>query len=185
MSRAAFLAMLLSLVRDRGAIAMTFVLPALFFWIFAVIFAGSTGDQLRLEVAVANEVGDEISDRLLAALAHDGSLILVHEGKNVDRVRDMVRRGTADVGLVRDDLRSVADAIETARMTMRVIQQNLFFAFVYNVIGVPIAAGVLFPFTGLLLNPMVASAAMAMSSVSVVTNSLRLRRKPLASQAAS
>jgi Cu+-exporting ATPase len=70
----------------------------------------------------------------------------------------------------------VADALETARDTMHVIRQNLFFAFVYNVIGIPIAAGVLYPAIGMLLSPMIAAGAMAMSSVSVVTNSLRLKR---------
>ena len=70
----------------------------------------------------------------------------------------------------------MAAAIELSRQTMANIRQNLFFAFAYNVAGIPIAAGVLFPFTGWLLNPMIAAAAMAFSSVSVLTNALRLRR---------
>ena len=70
----------------------------------------------------------------------------------------------------------MAAAIELSRQTMANIRQNLFFAFAYNVAGIPIAAGVLFPFTGWLLNPMIAAAAMALSSVSVLTNALRLRR---------
>ena len=76
---------------------------------------------------------------------------------------------------MREDLGAVADAIALSRRTMRVIRQNLFWAFAYNVIAIPIAAGVLYPATGLLLSPVLASAAMALSSVSVVGNSLRLR----------
>ena len=78
--------------------------------------------------------------------------------------------------LMRGDLAGVAQAIALARKTMRTMRQNLFWAFVYNVVGIPIAAGVLYPAFGLLLSPILASAAMAFSSVSVVTNSLRLRR---------
>jgi Cu+-exporting ATPase len=81
----------------------------------------------------------------------------------------------ADVTLMRSDLESVVQAIVLARSTMRTMKQNLFWAFIYNVIGIPVAAGVLYPAFGILLNPIIASAAMAFSSVSVVTNSLRLR----------
>jgi Cu+-exporting ATPase len=77
---------------------------------------------------------------------------------------------------MRGDPRSVADAVALARQTMRVMRQNLFWAFAYNVVGVPIAAGALYPTFGILLSPVLASAAMAISSVTVVTNSLRLRR---------
>jgi P-type Cu+ transporter len=77
--------------------------------------------------------------------------------------------------LMRGDLCGVPDALDLARRTMRVIRQNLFWAFAYNVIGIPVAAGVLYPFTGWLLSPVWASAAMALSSVTVVTNSLRLK----------
>ena len=101
MSGAVFRAMLLGLVRDRAALAMSFLLPAVFFLIFAAIFAGATGQQLRLEVAVADEVGDETSRRLVAALVTDSALEIVGgTGLSADAVRDLVRRGTADVGLV-------------------------------------------------------------------------------------
>jgi len=82
----------------------------------------------------------------------------------------------ADITLIRDDLTAVPDAIALSASTMRVIKQNLFWAFIYNIIGIPIAAGVLYPFWGILLNPEFAAAAMAFSSVSVVSNSLRLKR---------
>ena len=77
--------------------------------------------------------------------------------------------------LMRGDLRSVAHAVELSRRTMRTMKQNLFWAFVYNVVGIPVAAGLLYPLTGWLLSPILASAAMSFSSVSVVANSLRLR----------
>jgi Cu+-exporting ATPase len=81
---------------------------------------------------------------------------------------------------MRGDLRAAADAIALSRKTMRITKQNLFWALVYNVVGIPIAAGALYPLFGILLSPILASAAMAMSSVSVVSNSLRLRRVRLA-----
>jgi Cu+-exporting ATPase len=82
----------------------------------------------------------------------------------------------SDVTLMRGDLGGVVQAIALARRTMRIIKQNLFWAFIYNVVGIPVAAGVLYPVLGMLLSPILASAAMAASSVSVVSNSLRLRR---------
>ena len=82
----------------------------------------------------------------------------------------------SDITLITGDLRGVITSIELSRRTMRTIKQNLFWAFFYNSVGIPIAAGVLYPFLGILLNPIFASAAMALSSVSVVSNSLRLRR---------
>jgi Cu+-exporting ATPase len=82
----------------------------------------------------------------------------------------------SDMTLMRGDLRSVVHAIALSRRAMRTMRQNLFWAFVYNVVGIPVAAGALYPAFGLLLSPILASAAMAMSSVSVVTNSLRLAR---------
>jgi Cu+-exporting ATPase len=82
---------------------------------------------------------------------------------------------SAGVTLVQGDLRGIARARRLSRATMRNIRQNLFFAFVYNSLGVPIAAGVLYPLFGLLLSPMIAAAAMSFSSVSVISNALRLR----------
>ncbi|MFH2033095.1 MAG: heavy metal translocating P-type ATPase, partial [Candidatus Margulisiibacteriota bacterium] len=81
-----------------------------------------------------------------------------------------------EIVLVRDDLRDVVVAIELSKYAMRKIRQNLFWAFIYNSVGIPIAAGVLYPLTGVLLSPVIAGAAMAFSSVSVVTNSLLMKR---------
>jgi Cu+-exporting ATPase len=86
---------------------------------------------------------------------------------------------SAGVTLVRGDLRGIARARRLSEATMRNIHENLFFAFIYNTQGIPIAAGILYPFFGLLLSPMIASAAMTFSSVSVTTNALRLRRAEL------
>jgi Cu+-exporting ATPase len=86
---------------------------------------------------------------------------------------------SASVTLVKGDLRGIVRARRLSRATMRNIRENLFFAFVYNALGVPIAAGVLYPISGLLLSPIMASAAMTFSSVSVIANALRLRRVPL------
>jgi Cu+-exporting ATPase len=86
---------------------------------------------------------------------------------------------SADVTLVKGDLRAIVRAIQLSRATMRNIKQNLFWAFVYNSVGVPVAAGALYPFVGLLLSPMLAAAAMSFSSVSVIANALRLRRAKL------
>ena len=86
---------------------------------------------------------------------------------------------TADVTLVKGDMRGIVRARRLSRATMRNVRQNLFWAFVYNVLGVPIAAGILYPFFGLLLSPVIAAAAMSFSSVSVIGNALRLRRTTL------
>jgi Cu2+-exporting ATPase len=81
----------------------------------------------------------------------------------------------AKMTIVSSNLGAISSAILLSKHTIRTIRQNLFWAFIYNIIGIPIAAGILYPFTGFMLNPMIAGAAMAMSSVSVVSNSLRLK----------
>ncbi|MEQ1847477.1 MAG: copper-transporting ATPase, partial [Nitrospira sp.] len=86
---------------------------------------------------------------------------------------------SAGVTLVKGDLRAIAKARRLSRATMQNIRQNLFFAFAYNALGVPVAAGILYPFVGVLLSPMLASAAMTFSSVSVIANALRLRKLAL------
>ena len=156
-----------------------------------------TGDEARVGEAVAREAGIA---RVVAGVLPEGKVAevqaLQREGRVVamvgDGINDAPALAQADVGmamgsgadvatdaadvvLMRGDLRAAAQALALAHRTMRTMRQNLFWAFAYNVIGIPVAAGVLYPTFGILLSPVVASAAMAFSSVSVVTNALRLR----------
>ena len=157
-----------------------------------------SGDHERTAQAVASEVG---VDRVVAGVLPEGKVADIRRLREAGQVVAMVGDGindapalaqadvgmaigtgtdiaieASDVTLMRGDLQGVVSAIRLARKTMLVMKQNLFWAFVYNVVGIPVAAGALYPFTGLMLSPVLASAAMAFSSVSVVMNSLRLRR---------
>jgi len=157
-----------------------------------------TGDVRKVAIAVAGEVGiDEVESGMLpagkvafvkrlqasrqrVAMVGDGindapALAAADVGLAIGTGTDVALEA-ADIALMSGDLRAAVTAVELARATMRTIRQNLFWAFGYNVVGIPIAAGVLFPVAGVLLSPVLASAAMAFSSVAVVSNSLRLRR---------
>jgi len=156
-----------------------------------------TGDNEQSAEAIAKEAGiDSYRAGMLPQDKHDFIRELQSKGKIVamagDGINDSQALAQADVSIamgkgsdiaidvakmtiISSDLTKIPQAIKLSRLTVRTIRQNLFWAFIYNIIGIPIAAGILYPFTGFLLNPMIAGAAMALSSVSVVSNSLLLK----------
>src|SRR5205085_1679681 len=156
-----------------------------------------TGDSPATAEAVARQLGiDNVEAEVLPTAKEAVVRKLQESGKRVamagDGINDAPALAQADVGiamgtgtdiaiesahvtLVKGDLRGIVRARRLSAATMRNIRQNLFFAFIYNTLGVPVAAGILYPFFGILLSPMIAAAAMSLSSVSVIANALRLR----------
>jgi Cu+-exporting ATPase len=150
--------------------------------------AEAVARKLEIDEVVAEVLPDQKVDAVkrfqnagrIVAMAGDGindapALVQAHVGIAMGTGTDVAMQ-SADVTLVKGDLRGIVRARSLSRATMTNIKQNLFFAFIYNTLGVPVAAGVLYPFFGILLSPMIAAAAMSFSSVSVIANALRLRR---------
>jgi P-type Cu+ transporter len=160
-----------------------------------------TGDNRRTAATVAEAIGIEDFNAEMKPEAKANYVRKLNDHGEIvamagDGVNDAPALSAADVGiamgtgtdvaiqsagitLVKGDLRGIAGAIRLSRATMSNIRQNLFFAFVYNALGIPVAAGLLYPFFGLLLSPIIAGAAMSLSSVSVIANALRLQRTRL------
>ncbi len=160
-----------------------------------------TGDNEQSAKVIADEAGiDSFKANALPQIKHDFIKQLQQQGKIVamvgDGINDSQALAQADVSIamgkgsdiamdvakmtiISSNLTLIPKALKLSKLTVATIRQNLFWAFIYNIIGIPVAAGLLYPFTGFLLNPMIAGAAMALSSVSVVSNSLRLRMKKL------
>jgi len=160
-----------------------------------------TGDSLTTAKAVAGKLGidqvhaevlPEQKAELIKELQADGCIVAmagdgINDAPALAQAQVGIAMGTgtdvaiesAGITLIKGDLRGIVRARRLSRATMRNIRQNLFFAFIYNTIGIPIAAGVLYPFFGILLSPMIAAAAMSFSSVSVIGNALRLRGEKL------